>query len=175
MSDVGVEVVEEVAEDVVRDELWPLYCSIFGDFDDIDTWHAQVWARHAARVGFRLALARSGDALVGFGYGYTGEPGQWWTDAAATVLHPEVASDWLGGHFELVSIGVDEQRRGAGTGRRILAALTDRLPQSRWLLMTSADPEDPARRLYRSTGWAVIGPGLSDQQVIMGRGNPAPP
>ncbi|WP_277986103.1 hypothetical protein [Nocardioides zhouii] len=38
--------------------------------------------------------------------------------------------------------------------------------------MTSADPEDPARRLYRSAGWAVIGPGLSPAQVIMGRTRP---
>ena len=33
--------------------------------------------------------------------------------------------------------------------------------------MTSSGPDDPARRLYRSTGWAVIGPGLTDRQVII--------
>jgi GNAT superfamily N-acetyltransferase len=95
------------------------------------------------------------------------------TDHAATVLHPAVADDWLGGHFELVSIGVDEPARGSGVGRRLMAALTDGLDQTRWLLMTSADPDDPARRLYRSTGWAVVGPGLGVDQVIMGRAWPA--
>ena len=109
---------------------------------------------------------------MGFAYGYTGEAGQWWTDRAASVLHPAVADDWLGGHFELVSIGVAGAARGAGVGRRLMAALTDGLDHGRWLLMTSADPDDPARRLYRSTGWAVIGPGLSPAQVIMGRVRP---
>ena len=39
--------------------------------------------------------------------------------------------------------------------------------------MTTADPEDPARRLYASQGWVVIGPGLQPDQVIMGHGTPA--
>ena len=165
-----IAVVHSVDESLVDDELWPLYRRVFGDFDDLDRWRSQVWDRHATRSGFRLASAREEGALVGFAYGYTGEHGQWWTDSAAEVLHPAVAADWLGGHFELVSIGVDEAARGAGVGRQLMAALTVGLDQPRWLLMTSSDPRDPARRLYRSTGWAVIGPGLSDGQVIMGRG-----
>ena len=39
--------------------------------------------------------------------------------------------------------------------------------------MTSEDAEDPARHLYASEGWQVIGPGLSDGQVTMGRMRPA--
>ncbi|WP_299929723.1 GNAT family N-acetyltransferase [uncultured Nocardioides sp.] len=173
MSDIDVAVVEQVAETVVLDELWPLYRTVFEDFDDLDTWRHQVWDRHSARPGFRLALARTHGRLIGFGYGYTGEHGQWWTDSAATVLHPDVASDWLGGHFELVSIGVAESARGASVGRRLLTALTDGLSHHRWVLMTSSDPEDPARRLYRSSGWAVIGPGFSADRIIMGRSWPA--
>ena len=165
--------VGEASESVVRRELWPLYRRVFGDFDDAEAWHDQVWDQHAARTGFRLALARDGGgALVGFAYGYTGGFGQWWTDNAARALCPVVSSDWLGGHFELVSIGVDEAARGEGVGRQLMAALTDGLEHPRWVLMTTANPDDPARRLYRSTGWAVIGPGLSSEQVIMGRAWP---
>jgi ribosomal protein S18 acetylase RimI-like enzyme len=169
-----VAVVGDEAGDGLVHELWPVYRRVFGDFDDVDAWRDLVWDRHAARAGFRLALARNGGALVGFAYGYTGEHGQWWTDSAATVLHPDVASDWLGGHFEVVSLGVDESARGSGLGRRLLATLTDGVDHPRWVLMTSANPEDPARRLYRSSGWAVIGPGLSHGKVIMGRAWPAP-
>ncbi|GAB3039124.1 hypothetical protein GCM10011376_40460 [Nocardioides flavus (ex Wang et al. 2016)] len=157
---------------LVRDELWPLYRRIFSDFDDLETWRGQVWDRHAARTGFRLALARADDGLVGFAYGYTGDHGQWWTDRAAGVLHPAVADDWLGGHFELVSIGVDEPARRSGVGRQLMATLTDGLDHARWVLMTSSDPDDPARRLYRTAGWAVIGPGLSPDRIIMGRAWP---
>ncbi|WP_165807217.1 GNAT family N-acetyltransferase [Nocardioides currus] len=156
----------------VSGDLWPLYRRVFGDFEDLVAWREQVWDRHASRAGFRLALARHHGALVGFAYGYTGEPGQWWTDNAAAVLHPEVAADWLGGHFELVSIGVDEPARHAGVGRQLVAALTDGLAHARWVLMTSADPSDPARGLYRATGWAVIGAGLAPGHVIMGRALP---
>jgi ribosomal protein S18 acetylase RimI-like enzyme len=167
-----VVLVGDADDDLVHGELWPLYRSVFGDFDDVETWREQVWDRHAARAGFRLALAREGRQLVGFGYGYTGERGQWWTDTAATTLHPAVAADWLGGHFEVVSIGVAEAGRRGGVGRQLITALTDGLDQSRWVLMTSSDPEDPARRLYRATGWAVIGPGFSPGQVVMGRAWP---
>ena len=150
-------------------EVWPVYDAVFGDQPDLATWREAVWDRHRARAGFRLARAYDADALVGFAYGYTGEDGQWWTDRARGVLEPEVAAAWLGGHFELVSIGVLPSARGNGTGRALLDALLDGLPHDRMLLMTTADPADPARRMYAAAGWRVLGPGLHDGTVIMGR------
>jgi GNAT superfamily N-acetyltransferase len=80
-----------------------------------------------------------------------------------------VAAEWLGGHFDLVSLGVLEEWRRRGLGRGLLQGLTRDLPHARWTLMTTADADDPARRLYASEGWEVVGPGLRDGQVIMGR------
>jgi ribosomal protein S18 acetylase RimI-like enzyme len=154
--------------DADSEELFDLYDAVFGDQPDLGTWRSEVWDRHAGRVGFRLARAYDGGRLVGFAYGYTGERGQWWTDQAATVLDPQVALEWLGGHFELVSIGVLTETRGTGVGSALLRTLTDGLPHERRLLMTTADAEDPARRLYAAQGWEVVGPGLRDGQVIMG-------
>jgi ribosomal protein S18 acetylase RimI-like enzyme len=150
-------------------ELHPVYHDVFGDQPDYGEWRAAVWDRHSTREGFRLARAYDADRLVGFGYGYTGERGQWWTDQASRVLPRPVADEWLGGHFELVSIGVLEEARRGGVGRALLHALCEGLPQQRWLLMTTADADDPARRLYAAEGWQVVGPGLRDGQVIMGR------
>ena len=149
--------------------VWPVYESVFGDHADYETWRDGVWGRHTSRSGFRLARAYGADGLVGFAYGYTGERGQWWTDNAMKVLEPDTAEAWLGGHFELVSIGVLEAARRGGIGRRLMQVLLDGLPHERWLLMTSADPLDPARQLYASEGWQALGPGMSDDQVIMGR------
>jgi ribosomal protein S18 acetylase RimI-like enzyme len=150
-------------------QIWPVYDAVFGDFPDIESWQAAVWDKHSVRDGFRLARAFDGGEPVGFAYGYTGRPGHWWTDNARAVLAPQVADAWLGGHFELVSIGVLESARGRGLGRRLLDALLDGLPHDRLLLMTTADPADPARRLYAAAGWRVLGPGIGDHTVIMGR------
>jgi GNAT superfamily N-acetyltransferase len=76
----------------------------------------------------------------------------------------------LGGHFELVTIGVLEDIRGRGAGRRLLECLTADLPHPRRLLMTTADESDPARRMYAADGWQVIGPGLRADQVILAQG-----
>ena len=156
-------------------ELFGVYDAVYGDQPDLATWRAEVWDPHAARAGFRLVLAREDGRLVGFAYGYTGERGQWWTDRAAEALPPDVAAAWLGGHFELVSIGVLASARGAGLGAALLREVTHDLPHERWTLMTAADPEDPARRLYASQGWVVIGPGLQPDQVIMGHSTPGSP
>jgi ribosomal protein S18 acetylase RimI-like enzyme len=149
--------------------VWPVYESVFGDYSDYETWRAAVWDKHSVRTGFRLARAYDADTLVGFAYGYTGEHGQWWTDNAVKVLEPDIADAWLGGHFELVSIGVLDGFRRGGIGRGLMRVLLEGLPHERLLLMTSSDPSDPARRLYTSAGWHVLGPGIGDRKVIMGR------
>ncbi|ABL81687.1 GCN5-related N-acetyltransferase [Nocardioides sp. JS614] len=155
--------------------VWPMYKSVFGDYSDYETWHGAVWGKHSVRNGFRLARAYDADVLVGFAYGYTGEHGQWWTDNALRVLEHEVADAWLGGHFELVSIGVLDTARRRGIGRGLMHVLLEGLPHERLLLMTSSDPSDPARRLYASEGWHVLGPGIGDGTVIMGRRTGDPP
>jgi ribosomal protein S18 acetylase RimI-like enzyme len=150
-------------------ELWPVYDSVFGDNPDFETWHRSVWATHSVRDGFRLARAYDGNSLVGFAYGYTGQRGQWWTDNVRPVLEPEVAETWLGGHFELVSVGVVAAARRRGIARGLMRVLLRGLPHDRLLLMTTADPQDPARRLYAAEGWAVLGPGTDQGTVTMGR------
>ncbi|WP_210650759.1 GNAT family N-acetyltransferase [Nocardioides sp. SYSU D00065] len=167
----GLDLVTAVTEDDTR-ELWPVYDAVFADVPDLDSWREGVWDRHVGRAGFRLARARLDGRLVGFAYGYTGQPGQWWTDSVADGWPEALAAQWLGGHFELVSIGVLAETRGRGLGGRLLDTVTHGLPHERWLLMTTADESDPARRLYASRHWAVLGPGLDVDQVVLGRRRP---
>ena len=134
-----------------------------------EAWNEAVWQKHRARDGVRLARAYDGDALVGFAYGYTGQRGQWWTDNAARVLEADVADAWLGGHFELVSLGLLEGARRAGIGRGLLHAVVNGIEHERLLLMATSDATDPARRLYDSEGWRVIGPGIGEGAIIMGK------
>jgi ribosomal protein S18 acetylase RimI-like enzyme len=148
--------------------LWAVYDAVFGDIDE-KTWREVVWDLHRARDGFTWVQARVEGALVGFAYGYTGDHGQWWTEHARRALAPAVAGEWLGGHFEVVSIGTLSRDRGGELERQLLRALTDDVPHDRLLLMTTADQDDPARHLYVSEGWQVVGPGIGDEQVIMGK------
>lgn len=101
--------------------------------------------------------------------GCTGRDGQWWTDRVRATLPPGVATAWLDGHFELVSIGVLPSARGRGTGRALMRSLLSGLPHDRLLLMTTSDAADPARRMYAAEGWSVIGPGTGEHTVVMGR------
>ena len=165
------DLVTQVTDDESR-AVFEVYDAVFGDQPDHAAWRSGIWDRHTVRDGFRLARAFVGERLVGFGYGYTGERGQWWTDAAARALDQDVAAEWLGGHFELVSIGVLAEVRDEGVGRLLLERLTAGLEQERWVLMTSADAQDPARHLYARAGWEVIGPGLRPGQTVMGRRRP---
>src|SRR4051812_19586557 len=130
--------VDDVVEDADGSVLWPVYQSVFGDYSDYDTWRGSVWDKHSVRNGFRLARAYDANVLVGFAYGYTGEHGQWWTVNARKVLDPEVAQVWLGGHFELVSIGVLDGARRGGIGRELMRVLLEGLPHERLLLMTTS-------------------------------------
>ena len=157
------------ATDADAEELWPVYAEVFEETRDLASWRADTWDRHVARAGFRLARVRRGGELMGFAYGLTGENGQWWTDRVTAVWPSGLADEWLDGHFELVSLGVRPVARGLGAGGVLLDAVTADLPHDRWLLMTTADPADPARRLYASRGWDLVGPGLSEKQVILGR------
>ena len=131
----------------------------------------RVYEKTAARDGFRIATVRHEGRVVGFAWGYTGERGQWWSDRVASTL-PDEARSWVGGHFELVELAVLPEFRGRGLGRALLRAVTD-VPHERLLLQTSEAADDPARRLYASEGWRVLGPGVGEGTVVLGRSRSA--
>src|SRR3954451_13028921 len=125
--------VDDAVSEETAAELWPVYDSVFGDHADRASWQQSVLDKHSVREGFRLARAYDDDSLVGFAYGYTGHRGQWWTDNVRPLVDPEVAESWLGGHFELVSIGVVPAARGRGIARGLMHALLRGLPHERLL------------------------------------------
>jgi ribosomal protein S18 acetylase RimI-like enzyme len=113
--------------------------------------------RHARREGFRFvgAFAPRG-RLVGFVYGYTGAPGQWWHDKVAAALDPEARATWLDPpHFELTEIAVDPPWQGRGVGSRLHDAVLEGLPGDRALLSALAD-NAPVLRFYARRSWRVL-------------------
>lgn len=134
-----------------------------------DSWRDGIWARHRARNGFDLLIAREDGEVAGLVWGYVGDHGQYWTDLAAGSLSPDVAAAWLGDHFEVVELIVSAAYRRRGLGRQLLAGILERSDRSRALLSVD-DVNVPARSLYESMGWEVLGP-FTPGKSVMGVGH----
>jgi ribosomal protein S18 acetylase RimI-like enzyme len=111
--------------------------------------------RHAAREGFRCAVAREEGVVVGFAYGYTTAPGQWWHDWVTSLLGPALAEEWMTDAFELVELAVRPAAQGRGTGGRLHDVVLAARPH-RTALLSTRDEDTPARRLYRRRGWVPL-------------------
>jgi len=117
--------------------------------------------RHAGREGFVfLGAFEPGGRLVGFVYGYTGGPGQWWYDKVAGALDGARRAEWLElAHFELTELAVERARQGQGIGSRLHDSVLEGLPHERALLSALAD-NARVIRFYERRGWRVLLPEL---------------
>jgi ribosomal protein S18 acetylase RimI-like enzyme len=123
-----------------------------------DEWAREQLPRHAERDCFVFLVARQGGRLAGFGYGYAGAYGHWWTEHVARALTRAQRAEWLDEpHFEVVELHVrpTEQRRGLGS--RLLAQLLSRQPYDRAVLTTRAGSRQ-ARSFYAKNGWSELAP-----------------
>lgn len=117
--------------------------------------HRGVTTRwHTGHEGFACRAALTPDnVLVGFGYGYTTKPGQWWHDLVRRAISPQ--TQWLEDAFELSEIHVLPDYQGTGIGRELLVSLTADLPH-RHVLLSTPDRDTRAFRLYRHLGFVDL-------------------
>jgi ribosomal protein S18 acetylase RimI-like enzyme len=121
-----------------------------------DEWARERLPRHAEREGFVFLAARFEGVLVGFGYGYTGAYGQWWTDHVARSLTADQRARWLDPpHFEIVELHVRPAYQRSGIGSRLLAQLLTRQPHDRALLSTQRSSRK-ARAFYAKNEWEEL-------------------
>jgi ribosomal protein S18 acetylase RimI-like enzyme len=141
-----------------------------------------ILERHAGNPGFRaLAAVLPGgddppgsvsvdDVLAGFTYGFHGVPGQWWHDTVAGALAMSSAPSrpswfsgasrgtgkgWLDNSLEVAELHVLPAYQGMGIGRELLLRLTAGRPE-RTAVLSTADAESRARRLYRGVGFTDL-------------------
>lgn len=123
----------------------------------IKAFEDDIFPRHLKREGFAMTVAHNANGkLVGFCYGYIGEHGQYWTDYVAARIHPSLEKSWLGGHFEIAELAVEESERGNGLGRALLTRLLDSRGEDRVALMT-LERDSAAFPLYESLGFTPFG------------------
>jgi ribosomal protein S18 acetylase RimI-like enzyme len=135
-------------------------------------WHTQHEGFHC-----RAALTPD-DTLVGFGYGYTTKPGQWWHDLVRHAIGP-LGDDWLTNSFELSEIHVLPAYQGHGIGREMLVELAGALPH-RNVLLSTPDRDTRAFRLYHHLGFVDLArnylfPGDSRPFAVLGARLPLAP
>ena len=132
-----------------------------------DEWARARLPAHVVRRDFVFLVARNGGDLAGFGYGYTGEYGQWWTDHVAESFSPALRAQWLDRpHFEIVELHVRPRCQRGGIGSALLAQLLSRQPHDRALLSTQRSSRK-ARSFYAKNGWSELA------DVDFGAGYPA--
>ena len=109
-------------------------------------------ATHLRRTGFRAVATLTVDGrLVGFGYGYSSGPGQWWHDQVRGALDQASRERWLTDCFEVVELHVLPAAQGHGIGARQLTGLLSMANGTTTLLSTPEADERVSRawRLYR--------------------------
>jgi ribosomal protein S18 acetylase RimI-like enzyme len=113
-------------------------------------------ASHTTRMGFEAVAAFDpAEALIGFGYGYTTRPGQWWYDQVADALGRARSRQWLRDTFELCEFHVRPDQQGMGVGRNLLRTLLGGVPHPHVVLSTP-DSDTRAFRLYRSESFVDL-------------------
>ena len=141
-------------------EFVAVYAAAMNPPERMLTGRDAILDRHAANPGFRAFAARAEpDVLAGFNYGFHGTPGQWWHDMVAGALAqgPGRGSGpgWLEDSFDVAELHVLPTYQGMGIGRGLLLRLTADRPE-RTAVLSTADTESRARRLYRGVGFTDL-------------------
>ena len=178
----AIRIVPWGAQDLTRrlDEVISVYGQAMGYSDDLLVTRRGYVASHVYRRGFRaVASLDAAGTLLGFGYGYVSEPGQWWHDQVRGAIPPEQREAWLADCFEVVELHVRPGAQGHGLGTAQLRTLLSMTTAATTLLSTPEADEATSRawRLYRRFGYVDVVrdfafPGDQRPFAVLGRALP---
>lgn len=114
---------------------------------------------HAHRPGMRVVLARDGDELVGFTYGYyLAADTRWWANIQDTELSSEFTREGGRRTFVILEMAVRKPWRRRGISAALHDRLLDGIEAERVTLTVRPEPEAaPARSAYLSWGYKPVG------------------
>lgn len=161
------------------DEAMAIYVTAMGYPASSGAQRGTHLLRHAGFDSFRCRAALTAEGkMLGFGYGYTSLPGQWWHDLVLRAISGDT-EHWLGNAFELSELHVMPAAQGTGLGERLLRSLADGLPH-RTMVLSTPEGENRAWRLYRRLGFYDLArnhlfPGDHRPFGVLGARLPFPP
>ena len=154
------------------DRAMDIYVRAMGYPEHTGAQRAVTARRHTRNDGFVCRAAVTDGELVGFGYGYTTTPGQWWHDLVRYAMPREMAAVWLRDAFELSELHVLPSYQGVGIGRELLAGIASDL-RHEVMLLSTPDADTRAFRMYRAMGFVDLArhylfPGDSRPFAVLG-------
>jgi ribosomal protein S18 acetylase RimI-like enzyme len=170
-----IEQFQHLPEPGVLTEVGAVFLAAFADpphgvGEDARQAYEDMVRRDSGRDRFRLVVARAAGRAIGFGHGHRCAEGQEWRDAVVKEL-PHLGNV-LDGAFVVVEFGVAPEMQRRGVGRAMLHELIPAGTES--VVLSTMDLDSPARRLYQSEGFDVLGSGVTfgpddPPYVVMGR------
>ncbi|WP_440897096.1 GNAT family N-acetyltransferase [Amphibacillus sp. Q70] len=130
--------------------------------------------KHSTYEDYKCIVAQNEKSeIVGFSYGYTSLPGQYYNGLLKREFSSKEQTKWLTDCFELVELAVHPSYRRQSIGRILMTELLKDVEYKTALLTTQIN-NNSARRLYESLNWQVLREPFfphdnNDPFIIMGR------
>jgi ribosomal protein S18 acetylase RimI-like enzyme len=129
--------------------------------------------RHTTYPGFKGVVVYDGKDVLGFAYGYSSIPGQFYHDLLRMELTNSNQEWWLEDCFEFVELVVHPNYRRKNIGQELATNLLENSKKKTAVLTTQTD-NISARNLYKKLNWKIIKenfyPGdTTEPYVIMGK------
>ncbi|TLS36956.1 GNAT family N-acetyltransferase [Pseudalkalibacillus caeni] len=164
-------------QDTDLEQIGELYCKTFlkegYTTDDKEAAVSNI-KKHAGYKGFYGVKGKdTKERIVGFAYGYSSFPDQFYRQKIAAQLTEEQIKHWLSNCFEFVEIAVDPSYKRLGIASRLHDELLSQADH-RTSVLTTGTSNNPAIKFYQKKGWMLIkmnAPVLSIEspQIIMGK------
>jgi ribosomal protein S18 acetylase RimI-like enzyme len=159
----GVTLAHHQAETVpaLLDDICVVYADAYGQVpgEDADAKVAAFRGRAAkalSRPGYEMVVARNGDELAGFVFGYSLAVDTHWWDDLSPQPSPEFLREDGSRTFVVAEIEVGRKWQGSGVGRALHDEILSGRREQRATLATGPGA-DTARAIYERWGWQKIG------------------
>ncbi|MCG7344851.1 GNAT family N-acetyltransferase [Sporosarcina sp. ACRSL] len=143
----------DVASNEVIQQISELYKEVWNSEDN--SMKERI-LKHSTYKGFKGFVIKSNDyKVIGFAYGYTSLPGQFYHKLLAKEFNSEEYHKWLQDCFEFVELAVHPSYRKQGLGKMLITKLLKGVDNKTAILTTQVGNHS-ARSLYESLQWMVL-------------------